>query len=188
MKGPNVMKGYYKKPEATAKVIDENGWLHTGDQGKFDQRGNLIITGRIKEIIITSYGKNIAPAPIEACITKSRYIRQAMVHGDNRKHLVALIVPDPEAIADYAKENGIPHDDYQKVLGSTQFKKMIANELDDVNVQLAPHEMIRKFALIPEEFTTENAMLTPTLKLRRPAIVQKYQSLIESLYSDHFEE
>ncbi len=188
VKGPNIMKGYYRKHEETAKIIDQDGWLHTGDQGKFDEYGNLVITGRIKEIIVTSYGKNIAPAPIEASLTKGQYITQTMIHGDNKKYLIALIVPDRDAISKYASENKIPYDDYQQLLESASIMKLIADIIEEVNKQLAPHEMIKKFVLVSEEFTIDNQLLTPTLKPRRPVIAQKYNTLIEKLYTEKKED
>ncbi len=104
VKGPNLMIGYLNKPEETAKVIDKEGWFHTGDQGRFDEFGNLIITGRIKELIVTSYGKNIAPVPIEQKLSESKYIDQIMLYGDKKKCIVALIVPNQKFIEDYAKK------------------------------------------------------------------------------------
>jgi long-chain acyl-CoA synthetase len=107
VRGPNVMKGYYHKPEETAKVLDPDGWLHTGDQGKFDEHGHLVITGRIKELIVTSGGKKIPPAPIEARITFSPFIEQAVVWGENKQYLVALVIPSREAIEKHAKAQAL---------------------------------------------------------------------------------
>ncbi|TET78699.1 long-chain fatty acid--CoA ligase, partial [candidate division TA06 bacterium] len=116
VKGYNVMVGYLNMPEETSKVIDQDGWLHTGDKGRFDEKGNLIITGRIKEIIVTSYGKNIVPTPIEMEIARNRYIDQIMLCGDKKKHVAALIVPNRESVLSYAEEIGIRFDDYQSLL------------------------------------------------------------------------
>ncbi len=182
VKGPNVMKGYLNKPAETAKVIDKDGWFHTGDQGRFDKKGNLIITGRIKELIVTSYGANIAPAPIEAKITHSPYVEQAMIFGEKRKYLVALLVPHQESVEKYAGDNNIPFDDYPSLLESSKITELIEHEIEEVNVGLAHHEQARAFALIPEKFTIENGLLTPTLKLRRKMILKRYAKRILSLY------
>jgi long-chain acyl-CoA synthetase len=183
VRGANLMKGYFKKPEETAKVIDKEGWFHTGDQGKFDQDGNLIICGRIKEIIVTSNGKKIAPSPIEAEINSSIYISQTMLYGDNRKHISALIIPEKEFIESYAKERNIPFVKYDDLLENDEVKKLIATEIEKTNVNLSPYEKVKAFTLLTEGFTTENGMLTPTLKLRRNMIIEKYKNRIELVYA-----
>ena len=182
VKGPNVMRGYLNKPEETAKVIDNNGWLHTGDQGRFDDDGNLIITGRIKELIVTSYGKKIASAPIEAMITKSRYIAQSVLYGDKRKYIVALIVPDREPVESYARGKKILYNSYPGLLEMNEIRELIRNEIDEVTVDLATYEKVKAFALIPEEFTVEDGLLTPTLKLRKKRIAERYRNEIHALY------
>ena len=182
VKGSNVMVGYLNKPEETAKVIDEDGWLHTGDKGRFDEKGNLIITGRIKEIIVTSYGKNIVPTPIEMEIARNRYIDQVMLCGDKRKHIAALIVPSSESVVSYAKERGIPFDDYHSLLQRDEIRDLIASEIERSSVELAPYEKIKAFTLLPEPFTVENEMLTPILKLRRTKIAHEYGELIDQMY------
>ena len=184
VKGPNLMIGYLNKPEETQKVIDKEGWFHTGDQGKFDKYGNLIITGRIKELIVTSYGKNIAPAPIEQKLSESKYIEQIMLYGDKKKCIVALIVPKRKTIENYVKENDIRFSSYAELLPTAEIKKLIANEIEKSNDCFAPHEQVKSFALLAENFTVENGLLTPTLKVRRDEIVKKYRDLIESLYKD----
>ena len=139
VRGPNVMKGYYKDPEATAQAIDPDGWLHTGDQGKFDADGNLIITGRLKEIIVTSHGKNIAPFPIESRVRASRYIHQCMLCGDNEKSITALVVPDRKSIEQFAREKGLEADDYPTLLTTTPVKNLITREIEDATGHLAEH-------------------------------------------------
>jgi long-chain acyl-CoA synthetase len=176
------MKGYFNKPEETSKVIDKDGWLHTGDQGKFDESGNLIITGRIKEIIVTSYGKNIGPAPIEQKISMSRYIDQVMLYGDRKKHLVALIIPNRSSIEGYAGEKCIPFENYSELLETVKIKELINGEIEEATAEFASYEKPKAFALIPDIFTVENGMLTPTLKLRRNKVIEKYGALIESMY------
>lgn len=184
VRGPNVMLGYYKKPEETARVIDREGWFHTGDQGRFDSEGNLIITGRIKELIVNSYGKNIAPVPIEQALVSSKYIEQAVVVGDRRPYLVALIVPARITLEDYARENHIPFQRYEDLLTHPQIISLFRAEIDRCLRPFAPYEQVRKFRLIAEPFTVENGLLTPTLKTRRPEISRVYTSLIDSMYQE----
>jgi long-chain acyl-CoA synthetase len=182
VRGPNVMKGYYKDPEATAEVIDPEGWLHTGDQGRFDEDGNLIITGRIKEIIVTSHGKNIAPVPIEGRIKTSRYIQQCMLCGDNQKSVTALVVPDRATVEQFAREKGIEVDDYETLLTTTPVRNLITREIEEATGHLAEHEKVTRFTLIPEPFAVENDLLTPTLKIRRPKIALRYGDEIAAMY------
>lgn len=184
VRGPNVMKGYFNRPEETAKAIDKEGWFHTGDQGKLDQDGNLIITGRIKEIIVTSYGKNIAPVPIETEIVNSDYISQAMLYGDNKKYITALILPERESLERYAKEKNIPAADYAELLKKDDIKGLIAVEIEKTTVNFAHYEKVKAFTLLPESFTIENGMLTPTLKIRRSKIAERYRSEIDSMYEE----
>ncbi len=184
VRGPNVMLGYYKKPEETARVIDKEGWFHTGDQGRFDSEGNLIITGRIKELIVNSYGKNIAPVPIEQALLASKFIEQAVVIGDRRPYLVALLVPARLTLEDYARENRIPFQRYEDLLTHPQIISLFRSEIDRCLRPFAPYEQIRKFRLIAEPFTVENGLLTPTLKTRRPEISRVYTSLIDSMYQE----
>lgn len=184
VKGPNVMKGYLNKPEETARVIDSNGWFHTGDQGRFDAYGNLIITGRIKEIIVTSYGKNIAPAPLEEKISRSRYIDQVMLYGDKRKFIVALVVPNRESIEHYAGEKNILSGNYSELLETDKIKELINHEIEKATTNLASYEKVKTFALLSEGFTVENGMFTLTLKLRRGEIAKRYVELINALYEN----
>jgi len=184
VQGPNVMRGYLNKPEETAEAIDPDGWFHTGDQGRFDEDGNLIITGRIKELICTSYGKIIASAPIEAKITRSGYISQVVLCGDNKKYLVALIVPDRESIEHYARKCNMNCDDYVLFLKNEKTIDLISAEVKKATADLPSYERVMKFTLIPDEFTVENGMLTPTLKLKRNKIIEEHNDLIESLYGE----
>ncbi|MGB9742475.1 MAG: AMP-dependent synthetase/ligase [bacterium] len=182
VRGPNVMLGYYQQPQATAEVIDADGWFHTGDQGRFDSEGNLIITGRIKEIIVNSYGKNIAPVPIEQALCGSKFIEQAVVIGDRRPYLVALIVPARLTLEDYARKNRVAAASYEELLNHPEIIALFRAEIDRLLMPFAPYEQVRKFRLIPEPFTVENGMLTPTLKIRRPEINRAFTRVIESLY------
>jgi len=182
VKGPNLMCGYFNLPEETAKAIDGDGWFHTGDQGKLDERGNLVITGRLKELIVTSYGKKVAPVPIEAEIAKSPYIDQSVLFGDNKKFLVALVVPQRDAIERYAREKGIAAASYPELLARQEIAALIAAEIERATVDLAPFEKVRAFKLLPDGFTVANELLTPTLKLRRKKIVERYRNAIDALY------
>jgi len=182
-RGPNLMLGYYNKPEETARAIDQDGWFHTGDQGKFDERGNLVITGRIKELIVTSYGKKIPPVPIEEKLVKTGYIDQAIIYGDNRSYIVALIVPNQKAIEYYAKTNNINYTDYPNLLTQNAITDFIKATINEACKNLAPYEKIKEFTLLSEGFTIDNGLLTPTLKLRRNRVFEKYQSLIEEIYA-----
>jgi long-chain acyl-CoA synthetase len=182
VRGPNVMKGYLNKPRETAQVIDADGWLHTGDQGKFDERGNLSITGRIKEIIVTASGKNITPTLVEGKISSSRYIEHVMVYGDNRKYLVALVAPFRESIEQYAKANDISYDAYAQLMEREEIKNIIKSEILDAMTDLASFEQVKAFALIAEPFTVGNDLLTPSLKIRRKKIAERYAELIEDMY------
>ncbi|MDI6809649.1 MAG: long-chain fatty acid--CoA ligase [Candidatus Eisenbacteria bacterium] len=184
VRGPNVMKGYFNKPEDTAKVIDSEGWLHTGDQGRFDQNGNLTITGRIKEIIVTSYGKKVAPVPIETEITKSPFIDQVLLHGDGRKCLTSLIAPQRCTLEQYASEHNIAAVDYEDLLKNDEIKTLISAQIENATADRARYEKIKAFTLISEGFTVENRLLTPTLKLRRKLIVERYRDEIESMYCE----
>jgi long-chain acyl-CoA synthetase len=182
-KGPNLMLGYYNKSEETARAIDQDGWFHTGDQGKFDERGNLVITGRIKELIVTSYGKKIPPIPIEEKLIKTGNIDQVMIYGDNRSYIVALIVPNQKSIEYYAKTNNITYSDYPNLLKQDAITNFIKITIAQACKNLAPYEKIKEFALLPEGFTIDNGLLTPTLKLRRNKVFEKYQNLIEDIYA-----
>lgn len=184
VRGVNVMKGYFKKPEETARAIDAEGWFHTGDQGKFDAEGNLIITGRIKELIVTSYGKNIPPIPLEQALSSSKYIEQVVIWGDKKPYLVALIVPARLTLEDYARENKIPFRQFEELLNHPAIIQLFRTEIDRSTSHFALYEKVRKFRLLPEPFTVENNLLTPTLKVRRNEIYQVYRELIESMYQE----
>ncbi|MFH1865796.1 MAG: long-chain fatty acid--CoA ligase, partial [Candidatus Eisenbacteria bacterium] len=183
VRGPNVMKGYLGRPEETGETLDADGWLHTGDQGKLDDDGYLTITGRLKDLIVTSYGKNISPRPVEEKIERSKYVTQVMVCGDNRKYLVALVVPEREAVEQYARDSAIAFDDYTALLRTQEVHELISGEIELVNKTAPSYEQVRGFDILPEAFTLENGMLTPTLKPRRGRISMIHEDLIENLYA-----
>ncbi len=183
-RGPNVMKGYYKNEAATREAIDEEGWFHTGDIGLFDEEGFLVITDRKKDIIVTAGGKNVAPQYIEGQLTNSRYIEQAVVIGDKRKFCSALIVPAMEPLQKFAQEKGFAYSSTSQLLEHPEVVKLFEQEVAAVNKNLASYESIKKFALIEHPFTIESGELTPTLKVKRRVVEQKYAEVIEKLYED----
>jgi len=183
-KGPNIMKGYWGMEKETAEVIDAEGWFHTGDIGEVDSEGFLRITDRKKELIINAYGKNVAPAPIENTLKGSRFIGQAVVIGDRRKFLAALLVPDFEALKPWAEKQGIGAADNEKLIADPKVRELIGKEVTAVNANLAGFEKIVAWELLPNEFTLETGEITPTLKVKRRVINQKYGHVIDRLYAE----
>ncbi|MGQ9643737.1 MAG: AMP-dependent synthetase/ligase [Ignavibacterium sp.] len=180
-KGPNIMQGYYKnKKETDATIID--GWLHTGDIGEFDSEGFLKITDRKKHLFKTSAGKYIAPTPIENLFLASKYIDQFVLIGDRRMFLTALIVPDFEALKEYADSNKIPYTKVDDLVRDDRIYKLLESEINQMQRQLANYERIRKFALLDKPFTIETGEITPSLKVRRKYIEERYRNLIEKMY------
>ena len=186
-KGPHVMKGYYKDDKATREAVDREGWLHTGDIGKRDVRGYISITDRKKDIIVNSYGKNVAPAPIEGAIASHALVGAVMVLGDKHKYLVALIQPAFEALEKWAKEAGAAHASRAELVAHPKVVALYRGVLDVVGEQFSKPEQVRRFALLDHELTVEDESLTPTLKIRRASVAQKYASLINPLYADEHE-
>jgi long-chain acyl-CoA synthetase len=182
VRGPNVMKGYLNKPEETARVIDQQGWFHTGDQGRWDDGDDLIITGRIKELIVNSFGKKIPPEPIEQRICKSQYIDQALIFGDRQRYPMALIVPNRKAIEGRAQRENIHHHNYASLLNHTRIRELIRREIKSATANLSSYEKPRAFIMTPDHFTVENGLLTSTLKLRRGAVLERYKPEINALF------
>lgn len=183
-RGPHVMKGYYKNPAATAETIDSDSWLHTGDIGFLDDDGFLTITDRKKNIIVTSGGKNVTPATIENLLITSPYIEQIMVLGDKRNYLTALIVPAYEALKKYATEHGISFTNNEELVSHAEIYQLVDKEVQNLTSELARFEQIKKFTLMPKEFTIEAGELTPTLKIKRKVVSDKYADLIEKMYRE----
>ncbi len=181
-KGPMIMKGYYKKQQATAETIDRDGWFHTGDIGFMDNEGYLHITDRKKDLIVTAGGKNIAPQPIENALKMNRYIEQVAIIGDKKPYCVALIVPKFEAIEAYAARNNIAYNNRKELVEHPGIIGIIQNGVDSVNASLAQYETIKKIRILPNEFTQETGEMTPTLKVKRRVIMEKYKNIIEELY------
>ena len=181
-RGPNIMQGYWRDPDATAEALDSEGWLHTGDIGSWSARGNLIITDRKKHIFVSSGGKNIAPQPIEQLLCQSPYIDQCLLIGDGRPYCTALIVPDFEALAAYAAEHGIAESSAEALVQHPAIQELIQRELDRLQRPLARYERVRRFTLLPKPFSIESGELTPTLKIRRSVVERNYAELIEAMY------
>ena len=184
VKGPCVMQGYYKNPEATREVLSEDGWFRTGDIGYVDKDNYLFITDRKKDLIKTAAGKFVAPQPIENALKTSPYILNAMVVGDKRKFIVALIVPNPATVGAKAADQGIKFVSNAELAAHPWVHALIDSEVKRLTVHLAQYETIKRFALLPEDFTFDNGSLTFTLKLKRRVVEQQYAAVIESLYAD----
>ncbi|KAA3616091.1 MAG: long-chain fatty acid--CoA ligase [Calditrichaeota bacterium] len=181
-RGENVMLGYFKNEEATAETIDKDGWLYTGDIGEIDDDGFLKITDRKKDLIITAGGKNIAPQHVERAIRSSRYFSQVVAIGDQRKYLSALITLVPDEIKPWAIEQGIQFSSWEELLGHEKVIALVEAEIARGNEELASYETIKKFTILPADFTIEAGELTPTLKVKRKAIMEKYSAEISAMY------
>ena len=182
-RGPNVAtRGYYKKPEATAEVFEPDGWFHTGDIGKIDEDGFLFITDRKKDLIVTAGGINIAPQNIENLLKTDPFVSQAMVYGDRRPYPVALITVNPEELAKFAKEQGILVTDYAQLTKQPKVLARVGRIVEEKNAQLQSYAKIKKFTVVPADFTQEGGELTPTLKVKRKVVAEKYKDMLESLY------
>ena len=180
VQGELVMQGYWMNEDATAESI-KDGWLHTGDVGHLDDMGRLIITDRKKDIIVNSGGDNIAPQRIEGVLTLAPEIAQAMVYGDNRPHLTATLVPDPDWTEQWAKENSKPSD-LQALSKDESFYKALTHVIDGINANLSNIEKIRRFIIAHEPFTIENTQMTPSMKIRRHKIIEIYGQSLIGLY------
>jgi long-chain acyl-CoA synthetase len=181
VRGPNIFKGYYKNEEATRETLVD-GWLHTGDIGELDADGFLKITGRKKDIIITAGGKNITPANLEAEIKQHPLISQAVVIGDRRPYLVALVTLDPEEAVKFAQENGLPPEP-EAIAASEQIQAEIDAHTEKINQKFARVEQVKKVKVLPRDLSQEGGELTPTLKVKRNVVADKYANEIEALYA-----
>ncbi|HEY7472317.1 MAG TPA: AMP-binding protein, partial [Gemmatimonadota bacterium] len=184
IRGPLVMRGYHKLPEATAEVLTADGWLATGDIGELDEEGRLRVTDRKKDLIKTSGGKYIAPQPIENEIKTSRYVSQAVVVGNKRKYASVLIVPNFDNLIAWARHQGIPTDDREELLESDAVQTLFDEVLEKVNAGRPSYETIKRFRLLPQDFTIDAGELTPTLKVKRGKIEQDRADLIDTMYEE----
>jgi long-chain acyl-CoA synthetase len=183
-RGKLVFQGYYKNQEATNEVMADDGWFHTGDVGEIDSDGYLRITDRKKDIIVTAAGKNIAPQNIENLIKADKYISQAVVLGDKRKYLSALITLNKDEILTFAETAELSTDDYSKLLHGPQIHDLIKRIIDEKNKKLARFETVKKFAILDGDFSQETGELTPTLKVKRRFVNEKYKSVLDRLYQE----
>ncbi len=183
VKGGNVGPGYYKDPLATKDLIDEDGWMHSGDIGELDDEGYLRITDRKKDLIITAAGKNIAPQVIENMLKYSPWISQAVVIGDNRPYLTALITLDQEKVTQFAEQKSIPFSDLAGLTRHPDIQQLVEVAVQEVNKDLARVEQIKKWIVLERDFIQEAEEMTPTMKVRRRAITEKYADTIEGMYS-----
>lgn len=182
VKGPTVMRGYYGRPDEDAKAFTADGWFRTGDAGLFDAQGALVLTERLKDLFKTSNGKYIAPQAIESRLGEDRYIEQVAVIGDQRKYVTAIIIPAFEALKEYARKRHIPFNSLEELVENSEIRNFIAERIERLQKGLAGFEKIKRFTLLPREFTIENGELTNTLKIRRPAINARYAEQIEAMY------
>jgi long-chain acyl-CoA synthetase len=186
-RGPNIMKGYYKK-EAETREVFENEWFKTGDIGRFDADGFLVITDRKKDLIITSGGKNIAPQPIENLLKTSPFVANAVVIGDRRRFVSALIVPQFEKLQAYAQAQGIRAAGTEELVRDKRIVAFLLNEVNRATPQLASYERIKKIAVLPRDFEIEKGEITPSLKVRRANVTAAYQALIDAMYAEDADE
>ena len=182
VRGQNVFAGYLNLPDKTAEAIDADGWLHTGDVGVVDSDGYFRITDRMKDIIITAGGKNVTPSELENDLKFSPYITDAVVIGDKRPYLTAIVMIDQENVEKFAQDQDVPFSNYSSLTRAPEVQALIQAELDRVNKKFARVEQIKKFFLLENQLTAEDEELTPTMKLKRKLVEQKYTAQIEAMY------
>lgn len=181
-KGNGIMKGYYNRPEDTKAVFTEDGWFKTGDAGKIDDKGNLIITDRIKDLMKTSNGKYIAPQQIENILTNNNYIQQIVLIAEGRQFVSALIVPNFEFLEDYIKKNNIPFTNWEELVKKDEIIRLYKDKINELEHDLSDFEKVKKFTLMPSEFDINTGEITPTLKVKRNVVLKKYADIIEKMY------
>jgi long-chain acyl-CoA synthetase len=184
-RGPNIMVGYYKKPQATAEALDADGWFHTGDIGLIDPDGFLRITDRKKDLIVTAGGKNIAPQPIESLAKTCKFVSNAVMLGDRRPFPIMLVVPNLERLAAWAKQEGLPAMDAERLLELAEVQSKMEQEIRTTLRELAGFEMPKKLVLLPQDFSVEAGELTPTLKVKRRVVEHRHRARVEALYAQH---
>ncbi|MFI5253728.1 MAG: AMP-dependent synthetase/ligase [Bacteroidota bacterium] len=181
-RGPHVMKGYWKNKKETDEIIDHAGWLHTGDIGLFDPQGFLTITDRKKHIFVNTGGKNIAPQPIENLFAQSQYIDQMVLIGEKRLFCSALVVPDFEALKEYAAKHHIRYSNVEDLINNHEIRKLFEKDINSLQKDLSNYERVRKFTLLGNPLTIDNGEITPTLKVKRKIVEERYKDLIEKMY------
>ncbi|KPK41135.1 MAG: hypothetical protein AMJ78_06325 [Omnitrophica WOR_2 bacterium SM23_29] len=181
-KGPNVMKGYYKNEQVTKETIDSDGWLHTGDIGFLDEEGYMHITDRKKDIIITAGGKNIAPQNVENLLKSDSYIQEVVLYGDRKPYVTALIVPNFDALKGLALRQGIPYITIEELVRHPRVCEFIANRMEEKQKDLPRYEKIKKFTLLDRNLTIESGEITPTLKVKRKKVCEKYKEVFDKMY------
>ena len=184
VKGPTIMKGYYHKPEETAKAIDKDGWFHTGDCGAINEHDQLIITERLKDLFKTSNGKYIAPQQIEALLLVDKFVDQAAVIADQRKFVSALIVPAYSQFEEWARDNGVSYSTIDELCAHPKVNAMMKERIDTLQQTLSHYEQIKRFTILPKPFSMESGELTNTLKLRRQVVNKNYKEFIDKMYED----
>ncbi|SEV99978.1 long-chain acyl-CoA synthetase [Chryseobacterium wanjuense] len=181
-RGNGIMKGYYNKPEETEKVFTEDGWFKTGDAGKIDDKGNLIITDRLKDLMKTSNGKYIAPQQIENLLTNNNFIQQIVLIAEGRQFVSALIVPNFEFLQDFIKKNNIQFTNWEEIVKNEKVHDFYKEKIKELQSHLSDFEKVKKFTLMPAEFEISSGEITPTLKVKRNVVLKKYADLIEKMY------
>jgi len=182
LRGRNVFAGYLNQPEKTAEAIDADGWLHTGDVGEVDAEGHFRITDRMKDIIITAGGKNVTPSEWENELKFSPYITDAVVIGDKRPYLVCIVMIDQENVERFAQDHDVPFSNYASLTRAPEVLALIQREVDKVNAKFARVEQVKRFWLLDTQLGAEDEELTPTMKLKRKLVENKYASQIEAMY------
>jgi long-chain acyl-CoA synthetase len=183
VRGPIVMRGYWGKPRETAEVLDTGGWFSTGDIGTLDADGFLFITDRKKELLVNAYGKNVAPAPVEAGLAASPYVASAFAIGDGRPYLSALLVPRFERLETWAREHAIPFGSREELVSAAPVRELFHGEIDRWNAEQPSERQVKRFTLLPRELTLEAGELTPTLKIKRRVVSEEFAADIEAMYA-----
>jgi long-chain acyl-CoA synthetase len=184
IKGPGVMRGYHKNPELTAEMLTD-GWFHTGDIGRLDDAGHLIITDRKKDLMKTSGGKYVAPAKVETVIAASvPYVSQVVAVGDGRKYISVLMTMDADNVMNWARRHNVTSESYETILASPEFRESIERGVDNANSRLERWETVKRFAILPTEFSVDDGGVTPSMKIRRATIAKNYAAVVDSLYEE----
>jgi long-chain acyl-CoA synthetase len=184
VKSPMMFSGYYKEPEKTAAMFDAEGWLKTGDLGTLDEDGFLKITGRKKEIIVLSSGKNVAPAPVENLVKENHLVSQCFVHGDGRSYCVALVTLNQAEAEAFARANGIEFENFAALLKNQAIYDSVKNAVERANARLSSSEQIKRFVILERDFSLEEDEITPTLKLKRKVVSEKFMGQLDKLYEN----